>query len=216
MYKYAVFDLDGTLANTLEDLADAVNYSLEKNGYKKHHVDAYKQMVGSGIVNLIRAASGINVDIDVAMLKKDFDYYYGIHTMDKTSEYEGGQQMLVDLQKAGVTLAVLSNKPDTFVKSILDRLFPDVTFAIAWGKKEGFEIKPNPQSLNAMLSSLGADKSDVVYVGDSNVDVLTAKNGGIDFIGCAWGFRGEEELLQAGASKIAYSCEQLAKLILGE
>lgn len=216
MFKYAVFDLDGTLANTLEDLANAVNYALNKNGYKEHSVESYKLMVGSGIINLIKKASNSENQGTIAAIKADFDFYYGMHAVDKTCEYPNGQKTLVNLQNSGVTLAVLSNKPDAFVKNILDKIFPNVQFAIAWGKKEGFEIKPNPQSLNAMLTQLGAKKKDVVYIGDSSVDVLTAKNGGVSFIGCAWGFRGEQELKQTGAEKIAYSCEQLEKMILGE
>ena len=201
MYKYAVFDLDGTLANTLEDLANAVNYALEKNGYKAYPVEAYKQMVGSGIVNLVKKASGSEDENVIKTLKTDFDCYYSRHTVDKTCRYSGGSEML-------------SNKPDAFVESILGKLFPDIFFAKAWGKKEGFDIKPNPASLNAMLKELNADKSQVVYVGDSNVDVFTAQNGQVGFIGCAWGFRGEQELLEAGAVNVARTCGQLADMIL--
>lgn len=214
MYKYAVFDLDGTLANTLEDLANAVNYALEKNGFKAYPVEAYKQMVGSGIVNLVKKASGSEDENVIKTLKADFDCYYSRHTVDKTCCYSGGSEMLKKLQKHGVTLAVLSNKPDAFVESILGKLFPDISFAKAWGKKEGFDIKPNPASLNAMLKELNADKSQVVYVGDSNVDVFTAQNGQVGFIGCAWGFRGEQELLEAGAVNVARTCGQLADMIL--
>lgn len=216
MYKYAIFDLDGTLANTLEDLANAVNYALKENGFDTHPVESYKQMVGSGILNLLKIASGCDDETTVNRLKQYFDSYYSQHIIDKTCAYPCCEEMLMNLQSKGIQLAVLSNKPHIFVGDILKHLFPQVNFNVAWGKKEGFPIKPNPQSVNAVLKELNADKAQSVYIGDSNVDVLTAKNGEISFIGCAWGFRGVEELQQAGASNIAHSCEELQNLILGE
>ena len=216
MYKYAIFDLDGTLADTLEDLANAVNYALDKNGFEKYPISSYKQMVGSGIVNLIKKATGCEDDKTVLAVKSDFDNYYKVHAVDNTCAYPGEEEMLTNLQSKGVVLAVLSNKPDAFVKSILDKIFPKVEFKMAWGKKEGFAIKPDPQSLNAMLAELNADKESTVYVGDSNVDVYTAQNGEVGFIGCSWGFRGENELIEAGADKVAHNCEELESMILGE
>lgn len=217
MYKFAVFDLDGTLANTLEDLANAVNYALEKNGYEKYPVNTYKQMVGSGVVNLIKRAIKSDDEKIVKAVKTDFDMFYSTHVVDTTCAYPGGYDMLVNLQKNGVILAVLSNKPHSFVSIILENLYPKVEFKASWGKKEGYAIKPDPHSLNALLDEIGADKDNTVYVGDSNVDVYTAKNGGVDFIGCAWGFRGEKELISAGADaeQIAYTNQELQQLIMG-
>ncbi|MEE1056514.1 MAG: HAD family hydrolase [Acutalibacteraceae bacterium] len=217
MYKFAVFDLDGTLANTLEDLANAVNYALEKNGYEKYPVDTYKQMVGSGVVNLIKRAIKSDNEEMVKTVKADFDKFYSTHIIDTTCAYPGGYDMLVNLQKNGVILAVLSNKPHSFVSTILDRLYPEIEFKASWGKKEEYAIKPSPQSLNALLDEIGADKSNTVYIGDSDVDVYTAKNGEVDFIGCAWGFRGEKEMIQAGAdaSRIVYTNKELQQFIIG-
>ena len=216
MYKYAIFDLDGTLADTLMDLANAVNYALKENGFNTHPAEDYKQMVGSGVINLIKVASGCDDEATVNSIKACFDEYYSCHIVDNTSEYPGGEKMLMDLQAKGVQLAVLSNKSHMFVGTILKHLFPLVSFKVAWGKKVGFPVKPNPQSVNAVLKELDADKSQTVYIGDSNVDVLTAKNGEIAFIGCSWGFRGKDELREAGATVIANSCEELQKFILGE
>lgn len=216
MYKYAIFDLDGTLANTLEDLADAVNYALEKNGFKSHPTESYRLMVGSGIINLVKTASGCDNQQTVMALKSDFDEYYSTNVVNKTCAYPLSEQVLESLQSKGVALAVLSNKPDIFVKTILNKLFPNVDFKEAWGKKEEYAIKPNPESLNAIINKLGADKSETVYIGDSNVDVLTAQNGEIDVIGCSWGFRGVDELTKAGATKIAHSYTELEAIILGE
>lgn len=216
MYQYAIFDLDGTLANTLEDLADAVNYALVKNGFKPHPTESYKLMVGSGIVNLVKTASGCDNEETIFALKADFDHYYGEHATDKTCAYPQSEQVLSALQSKGVILAVLSNKPDIFVKAILDKLFPDIHFKEAWGKKQEYPIKPDPASLNAIIEKLGAEKSKTVYIGDSNVDVRTAQNGEIDVIGCTWGFRGKDELVNAGASKLANSYSELEEIILGE
>lgn len=216
MYKYAIFDLDGTLANTLEDLADSVNYALTKNGFEPHPTEKYRLMVGSGIVNLIKTASKCDDVAVISSLKADFDEYYSANVVNKTCAYPLSQQVLEGLQSKGVVLAVLSNKPDIFVKTILDKLFPNITFKEAWGKKEEYAIKPNPESLNAILDRLGADKSNTVYIGDSNVDILTAQNGEVDSIGCTWGFRDEAELVEAGAKKIAHTYSELEALILGE
>ena len=216
MYKYAIFDLDGTLANTLEDLADAVNYALVKNGFEPHSTESYKLMVGSGIVNLVKRASNCDNELTVKALKTDFDKYYNDNVVNKTCAYPLSEQVLKNLQSKGITLAVLSNKPDMFVEAILNKLFPNVKFKEAWGKKEEFPIKPDPASLNAMIEKMGADKSETIYIGDSNVDVLTAHNGKIDVIGCTWGFRGETELVQAGADMIAHTYTELEAMILGE
>lgn len=217
MYKFAVFDLDGTLANTLEDLANAVNYALKKNGYETYPIDTYRQLVGSGIVNLVKRAIKSNNQEMIKKVRADFDVFYGTHIVDTTCTYSGGRDMLVNLQKNGVVLAVLSNKPNAFVTPILDKLYPGVEFKAAWGKKEGYAIKPNPQSLNALLDEIEADKGNTVYVGDSDVDAYTAKNGGVDFIGCAWGFRGEKELIQTGVdiNRIARTNQELQQLIIG-
>lgn len=216
MYKYAIFDLDGTLANTLEDLADSVNYALVKNGFTPYPTESYKLMVGSGIVNLIKKATKSDKEEIIKAVKADFDEYYSTNVVNKTCAYPQSEQVLENLQNSGVTLAVLSNKPDIFVKTILNKLFPNIEFKEAWGKKEEFAIKPDPASLNAMLEKLGADKSDTVYIGDSNVDVLTAHNGKVDVIGCTWGFRGETELTEAGADKIAHTYSELETFVLGE
>lgn len=216
MYKYAIFDLDGTLANTLDDLADSLNYALTKNGFITYPTESYKFMVGSGIVNLIKKATKSDNEEVIKAVKAGFDKHYSSNAVNKTCAYPQSEQVLKNLQNNGVTLAVLSNKPDIFVKTILNKLFPNIKFKEAWGKKDEFAIKPDPASLNAMLEKLNADKADTVYIGDSNVDILTAQNGKVDAIGCAWGFRGENELVKAGADKIAHTYSELEAIILGE
>ena len=216
MYKYAIFDLDGTLANTLEDLANAMNYALSVEGMDTHPKDAYRNMVGSGIINFIKKASNQDSSDIILSIKKHFEQYYGEHFKDTTCEYEETGKMLKNLKERGVATAVLSNKPDAFVGDILSSLYPDIVFEAKWGKKEEFPVKPNPESLFAIMEEIGADKESTVYIGDSDVDVFTAKNGGIDFIGCSWGFRGEQELCSAGAELIVHSNSELERLIIGE
>ena len=161
------------------------------------------------------SSKGILVYI-ILSIKKHFEQYYGEHFKDTTCEYEGTGKMLKNLKERGVATAVLSNKPDAFVGDILSSLYPDIVFEAKWGKKEEFPVKPNPESLFAIMEEIGADKESTVYIGDSDVDVFTAKNGGIDFIGCSWGFRGEQELCSAGAELIAHSNSELERLIIGE
>lgn len=209
MYKLVVFDLDGTLANTLEDLANATNYGLEKAGLKPHPVQEYNQMVGSGAVNLMKKAMAPETDEKLfKIVKGGFDYYYNAHSIDKTVPYEGTENLLAELSKRGIKTAVLSNKPDEFVGKILAKIFPNHTFEYAWGKKPEFEIKPSPDALFAMLSNLGIEKENCIYVGDSNVDCYTAQNAGVKCCGVSWGFRGRKELEEAGADVVIDRAEE--------
>lgn len=215
MYNYVIFDLDGTLANTVEDLANAVNYGLKKNNLPVHPTDAYYHFVGNGVINLIKRALGNSCsDKLVQQLKSDFDCYYGEHNLDKTVGYAGVYDMLKLLQEKNIKMAVLSNKPHSFVGDILDKLFPGITFAAAWGKKDKFKIKPDPQSLFALMEEIGADKATTLYVGDSDVDVQTAINGNVDFAGAEWGFRGKKELMSAGAKYTFESPRQMCDFIV--
>lgn len=203
MYKIVIFDLDGTLANTIDDLADATNVGLTKAGLPTHPVEKYKQMVGSGIVNLVkRAMKPVEDEKVFEIVKNGFDEYYKEHSIDKTSAYEGTEELLNELSKRGIETAVLSNKPDEFVAKILKKIFPNHTFAYAWGKKPEYNIKPNPEALYAILSLTGFDKDECIYVGDSNVDCFTAQNAGVKCCGVSWGFRGREELENAGADEV--------------
>lgn len=216
MYKYVVFDLDGTLVNSLFDLADSVNKALEKNGLPAHPYDAYKYFVGNGRAKLIERAMGDAASDEKlrALVTKDYDDDYLIHCLDKTKLYDGIVEMLLKLQQNGVKINVLSNKPDEFVKNMLDKLFKGISFDIAWGKKAEYPTKPDPSSVLAVLDKLSADKKDCLYVGDSNVDVITARNAGLDFCGVLWGFRTKEELENEGAKTTVTSADELYKVIM--
>lgn len=216
MYKCVVFDLDGTLVNSLFDLADSVNKALAKQGLPVHPYDSYKNFVGNGRAKLIERAMG-DFAADEQLLKavtRDYDEDYLVHCLDKTRPYDGVVEMLSELQKNNVRINVLSNKPDEFVNKMLAKLFPGITFNLAWGKKSDFAPKPDPASLFALLKELSVDKSDCIYVGDSNVDVITAKNAGVDFCGVLWGFRTKEELVTEGAEITVSTADELLKVIM--
>lgn len=216
MYNYVIFDLDGTLADTLEDLANAVNFALQENDLAVYPVAEYRFFVGSGVNRLIKKvmAHHSKDPVLVEKVRQDFARYYSKHSIDQTVSYPGVYALLKALNQKGVKLAVLSNKPHDYVGAILDKLFPDVHFEAAWGKKEEYEIKPNPQSLLAMMENIGAKSNNSLYVGDSDVDVKTAINAGIAFAGVEWGFRGREELREAGAKHTFDCAESLLAFII--
>lgn len=216
MYKYAIFDLDGTLVNSLYDLADSVNKALEKYSLPTHSYDSYKYFVGNGRAKLIERAMGQaseNKELYDAVTKF-YDDDYMVHCLDKTLPYDGVVEMLEKLQDNGVVLNVLSNKPDEFVKDMMAKLFLTVRFNYAWGKRPDYPTKPNPASVNAILHASSADKGECIYIGDSNVDVITAKNAGIDFCGVLWGFRTREELVNEGAKITASTADELYQVIM--
>lgn len=216
MYKAVIFDLDGTLVNSLYDLADSVNRALEYYGLPAHPYESYKYFVGNGRAKLIERAMG-QAAADKALLKAVTDYYdndYILHCLDKTAPYDGIPELLAELISKGIAVNVLSNKPDEFVDMMLMKLFPKIKFTIAWGKKPQFAPKPDPESIYALLSGLKLSKSDCLYVGDSNVDVRTAKNAGLDFCGVLWGFRTAQELSGEGAEKLVYTADELKRVIL--
>ncbi len=217
MKKLCVFDLDGTLVNSLSDLADAMNHALIKNGFEPHEREEYRSMVGSGVS--ILADRAVNAPNKAAAPEQkesvlsDFNKYYSEHNLDKTAPYDGIPELLTSLDGLSVKYAVISNKPDVFTKVIIRKLFPAHTFAAAWGKSDRFERKPCPDMLFAMTAGLGIDISECLYIGDSDIDVFTAKNAGMDFCGVSWGFRLESELLNAGAKYIAHKPEDILSML---
>lgn len=218
MYKMAVFDLDGTLVDSLTDLALSVNKGLSAAGLPGHPVDSYRKFVGNGREMLVRRAMGeasANAEL-FDLVTRVFNDEYKIHCNDNTAAYEGCAGLLSTLSGRGVLTAVLSNKPDEFVARILQKLYPDHTFADAWGQKPEYKCKPDGESLHAMLALHGVSPQDCIYIGDSDVDVYTAKNGGVAMAGVSWGFRGKAELLAAGAPVVADTARELCGVILGE
>lgn len=214
-YKLVVFDLDGTLVNSLEDLALAVNEGLKKAKLPEHDIEKYKKFVGNGREKLIERAMGESyADKKLrSIVKETFDSFYKIHCNDNTKAYDGCARMLTSLKNREIKTAVLSNKPDEFIFDILNKLYPLHKFDFAWGKKPEFPVKPNPESLNAIVKNSGVKKSETLYIGDSDVDVITASNAEVDMIGVEWGFRGREELSSAGAPYVAKTADEVLEYI---
>ncbi|MBQ3139016.1 MAG: HAD family hydrolase [Ruminococcus sp.] len=208
-----IFDLDGTIADTIEDLADAVNYGLRKLGCPEHDINSYKQFVGNGAMILcIRALPEGKKDMSEKLLDL-FHEYYDVHYLDKTKLYEGIKNTLDTLAANGVTLAIATNKPQDAAHKIVEKLLPDVPFTKVLGGCDERPKKPDSTVINEILNGLSEDNT-VYMIGDSNVDIQTAKNCGILSIGCVWGFRGRTELEAAGADFIAEKAEDITKIIL--
>lgn len=209
----AIFDLDGTIANTIEDLADAVNYGLRKLDCPEHDINSYKQFVGNGAMKLcIRALPEGKKDMAEKLLHL-FHQYYDIHYLVKTKLYDGIKDTLDALADNGVTLAVATNKPQEAARKIVTKLLPDVDFIKVLGGCDERPKKPDSAVINEILSGLPEDNT-VYMIGDSNVDIQTAKNCGLISIGCVWGFRGRAELEAEGADFIAETAEDITKIIL--
>ena len=213
MYKFVIFDLDGTLLNTLEDLADAGNFALETMGFPVHETEKYKYFVGNGIPKLIERIVPKNcTKEDTEKVHGLFSEYYRKHCVDKTKHYENISEMLSDLNNKNIKIGVATNKDHNFSIKLVKDFFGD-TVDIVCGRKDGFPKKPNPYSVNLILEQFKADKKQTLYVGDSNVDMETAKNADLDSCGVLWGFRTETELRESGAKYIAHSVEELYKII---
>lgn len=214
MTRFCIFDLDGTLVNSLEDLADATNFALDKQNLPTHPVEQYRRFVGDGILLLLRRAAPKECSPETLdALHRDFDRYYSAHCFDKTRPYDGCARLLTALADRSIACAVLSNKPDEFVGEIVNKLYPGEAFTSVCGKRPGYEKKPDPTALNEMIRQQGVSKEDCLYIGDSDVDVYTAHNAGIRCCGALWGFRGLEELRQAGADCFAVHPQDVCRCL---
>ncbi len=215
MFTHVIFDLDGTLLNTIDDLADAGNHVCAAHGWPVHTVDDYKRMVGNGIPNLVSrfTPDGLGED-ELAGALAEFSAWYGAHKEDKTAPYRGVPQLLDALKGAGVRLAVLSNKAHALAGPVVEHYFPGV-FEFIQGALPGAPLKPDPTLLRALMEKIGAKPDTTLFVGDSGVDVLTGKNGALTVVGVLWGFREREELKDAGADWIIHSPDQLAAIATG-
>ena len=212
-----IFDLDGTLLNTIDDLGYACNYALEKTGYPTYPIEAYPAMVGNGINNLIRRAlpEEARTEENVLRVREFFVPYYDAHNTDYTRPYEGMPQLLRNLKAQGHRLAVASNKYQAATEKIVTYFFPCV-FDIILGEREGIERKPDPHIVCDILESLHPEgkgsfaregrcvdsRCPALYIGDSLVDMQTARNAGVPFVACSWGFVPREQLIAAGAEWI--------------
>lgn len=215
MYTHIIFDLDGTLLNTIDDLADAGNHVCQSHGWPTHTVDEFKYMVGNGIPNLVSrfTPDGLSpAELDQALA--EFSACYDRHKQDKTAPYPGIPQLLAALKGAGVHLSVLSNKAHAMAGPVVEHYFPGV-FECVQGALPDVPLKPDPALLHTLMEKIGAVPETTLFVGDSDVDVLTGKNGGLTVCGVLWGFRERDELKDAGAEWIIHSPDQLAAIVTG-
>lgn len=218
MTKLAIFDLDGTLIDTIEDLGTAVNHALGLRGLALHSMAEYKDMVGHGVRNLVKDALAGSLgrqpeDALVDSALADFVDYYVAHIDVHTRPYPGIQALLSNLQGKGLKLAVASNKFQEGAEKLVKEFFPDIRFVAVLGNSPELPLKPDAAVVQLVLDKAGVSREEAVFVGDSATDMKTAANGGVRSIGVSWGFRPRTDLEQSGAMDIADSAEQLFEKI---
>lgn len=214
MIKAVIFDLDGTLVNSLFDLATACDYALSQKGFPTHTVEEYKYFIGNGIPKLIeRALPEVNRNAyTIEVVKEIFLKYYSVHFADKTVAYSGMKETVTELKDRGLKLAVVTNKADNMAKSVVNAVYGDI-FDIVVGLNDKFPAKPNAASTLDTLNKLSVTPDECVFVGDSAVDIQTANNAGIKSVGVLWGFRDREELTENGATYIIENPQELLQII---
>ena len=196
MKKLVIFDLDGTLLDTIADLAESANYALKQLDYPTHPVDAIRTFVGNGINKLLERALPAHeqTEENIMRMRSHFVPYYDIHNADLSTPYPGIVSLLEDLQAKGILIAVASNKYQAATVKLVKQYFPNIDFVEILGQREGINVKPDPSIVFDILQKAHVSKEDVLYVGDSGVDMQTAINAGVDAVGVTWGFRPRAEL----------------------
>ena len=216
MSKLLLFDLDGTLLDTLDDLHAAVCYALEKQGLPTRTRAQVRDYIGNGIVLLMQRAVGADAvpAVDMASVMADFKEYYGAHCQDKTAPYDGVLELLAALKAQGKKIAVVSNKADFAVKKLCEGYFSGlVDVAIGENEAGGVKKKPAPDTVFAAVNALGGTLENAVYIGDSEVDIQTASNAGLACISVSWGMKDREFLLKNGAKTIVDTTEELLAIL---
>lgn len=214
-YKAALFDMDGTILDTLEDMYNSVNATMRHFSLPEISIDDTRAYVGNGAARLIERA--VPVGTSPALTEEVLEWYkgyYNDHSSIATAPYAGIPELLAALKEAGVRLAVVSNKPDRTVRELADAFFEGL-FVSAVGESPAVRRKPAPDTVNAAVAAMGLEKADCVYIGDSEVDVATAANAGLDCISVSWGFRSEAQLVEAGAQLIVATPDELSEALLG-
>lgn len=206
-----IFDLDGTLLNTLTDIANSLNFALEKNNYPTHSYDKVKTFIGNGAGLLVKRAMPENhTEEEFNKTFNDYMKHYSIHSNDNTKPYDGVLDTLKKLKELGYKTAILSNKPDGQTKALAQNVFPNL-IDYARGQIDGVPHKPAPDGVYNVLNTLSSLPEQTIFVGDSDVDILTGKNANLYSIGVSWGFRSVEELTKTGADMII---DEMSELII--
>lgn len=215
MKKLVIFDLDGTLLDTIADLAGATNYALKQLGYPTHDTDTIRTFVGNGINKLLERSLPANeqTEENVMQMRSYFVPYYDAHNADLSSPYPGIEVLLQSLQDNGIEIAVASNKYQEATTKLVKHYFPTIQFAEVLGQRENIPVKPHPTIVFDILNKTGIDKKEVLYVGDSGVDMQTAQNAEVDAIGVTWGFRSRTELESLHPLGIIDKAEELMDYI---
>ena len=215
MTKLVIFDLDGTLLNSLQDLATSTNYALQRHGYPTHELPAFRYFVGNGIDKLLERAlpEAERSRENVLKIREDFMAYYAEHKADFTAPYDGICELLKTLKRHQLLLAVASNKYHAATQELIPEYFGEGVFDFVYGQREGIPAKPNPTIVFDIMKEAGVSKEEVLYVGDSGVDMRTAVNSGVTSIGVTWGFRDRKELLANGAQYIADEPYEIMKWV---
>lgn len=212
-YKTLIFDLDGTLLNTLDDLTASVNYAMGQCGFPERTIDEVRSFIGNGVKVLIRRAIPEGTgEAEYNKAHSEFRKHYSENSRNKTAPYEGIMELLHTLKSKGYVLAIVSNKVDFAVKDLRDKFFSDV-IDVAIGDSDATRTKPEPDMVYKAIDELGVDKNTCVYIGDTDVDIETAKNAGMDCISVSWGFRSHSELEDSGAKMIADTAEEILKFV---
>ena len=209
--KLIIFDLDGTLLNTLSDLAHSANHALEKCGFPIHPIESYKFFVGNGINKLLERCLPDNqkTEPNITRIKDVMLSYYDRHHSVRTEPYPGVHDLLKKLQSNGIKLAVASNKYQSATEKLIRQYFPDICFTAILGQREGIPVKPDPAIVYEILQTAGIAPEETLYIGDSGVDMQTASNSGVASIGVTWGFRPREELEVSGANCIVDTTNEI-------
>lgn len=214
-YKGIIFDLDGTLLDTLGDLADAANASLKHYGFPVHTVNSYRLFVGEGLHTLVkRILPDSSTESDVAKLMEKFAEIYATNWNSNSAPYPGILEMLQSLSGAGMQLAVLSNKPHNFTKICVDMLLPECSFSFVYGKRDGIARKPDPVGALEIAEKMNLSVNEILYVGDTATDMQTGNNAGMKTIGVEWGFRERKELEDNNAWKIVSTPDEVVSYAL--
>jgi phosphoglycolate phosphatase len=198
-FQAVIFDLDGTLADSIQDLAEAMNHALGDFGLPGHSVDAYKGFVGEGVDVMVRRAAPTNAKVPWQVLVDRYREHYAANDHRHTGPYPGIPDMLDGLAVAGIKLAVLSNKRDDFTRALVEKRFSRWKFVDVRGERDGVPRKPDPTAAFELALALNVLPANIAFVGDTAVDMNTARNAGMRSVGCLWGFRGKTELVHAGA-----------------